>query len=86
MGDWDFYVYFGVSVPFFLYVFPFKLSLSTIVAGAALVYFLFKHSGITDKVRTGCNKSLSRLECFAKSRPSIWCVLSLLRLKVPGEA
>jgi hypothetical protein len=44
MGDWDLYLYLLVAVPFCLYTFPLKISLSTIAAGAAIIYFLLLDS------------------------------------------
>ncbi len=50
MADWYFYISLAASIPFCLYIFPLKISLSTIAAGVALFYFLLKDSASNTRV------------------------------------
>jgi hypothetical protein len=53
MGDYDVYVFLVLSIPFCLYLFPLYFSLTIILAGFALFYFLIKDSASSKKVLIG---------------------------------
>lgn len=44
MGDWDLYLFLALGSSFCLYVFPYHISLATILAGIAIFYFLVRDS------------------------------------------